>query len=149
MINWVLDPKWERFVLDVYKSTKFGFGCGIVSHPEHGQSDPGKLVDLYCKFQLAHIIHSPVIIYQLDELSCVGAPLFNIAPMMPVLYNIPPDNYRELQHAVADAPFLVSDKAITALEGVTGLMGSILGGLKRLHEQHGLVVVGMEAEDVA
>lgn len=146
-MNWG-KVNWGRFTLEVFKSTRFGLGFAIVStDTQEGVFDA--IINAYCKFQLAHTIRNPVIIFQLDDMSCVGAPLFNKAPHQPLLYHIPKENYPLLDDAVSDKPFIVSDKALNVLEGTQGLMGNIYKSLEALHHDEGLIVVAMEAGRVS
>ncbi len=135
----------DHFTLDVYKSREEPLAFAIVSH----EGTDTKLIEIYRKFQLAHMIRNPVIIFQMKEMELCSAPLFNSSPYTPSLYHIPVSNYKDLEYAVSDDPFLVSDKALEILEGTSGLMGNIFTSLEALNRKHGLIVVGIEVGDVS
>ena len=143
MIKWLTDPQWKMFDLHIYKSDIFNIGFGVVSVGEPSAASMAQLQSYYCQLQLAHVLHNPVIIFPIRQPSILGAPLFNVAPNTPVLYNIPPSAYTDLATAVEDAPFLVSDKAIKEIENFQGIMGSIYESLTMLQTEKGLIVVGL------
>lgn len=137
-MNWN-EIRWDNFTLNVYKSNRYGLGFAMVAHTDKAAT---RLVNLYCNFQLGFKIENPVIIFQLSDMSPCGAPVFNKAPKTPVLYHIPKENYGQLDESVSEGAFIVSDEALKVLEGTSGLMTNIFTSLEKLHENHGLTIIG-------
>ncbi len=144
MIDWITSPDWVNYNIRFFKSQKFGLGCAVVYEANEDTAHADRLIEMYCKFQMAHIVHNPLILLSVDSnLSKLGAPLFNILPGHPVLYHLPKSCYPFLEDMVDERAILLNEPAVTMISPFQNFIEGLFKSPEEFHLSEGLLIIGM------
>jgi len=103
-------------------------------------------IKIFTDYHLAIRPQVPVILFELETLANVGAPLYKRDPETNV-YHLPPDLYPMLEESLKETEFLVSYTLLKKIIEADKVYTSILDTLETVYENDGLNVLGVHYEN--
>ena len=138
---------WSHYNIGMYTSLIQNIRFSIL-YETMDEAYHQKLIDLYCRFSMSHLIEKPIIILPIDTLLYqLGAPLMNDKPQTPGLYHIPLKAYPYLEEMLTEDAILLNGEMMKLIKPFDSqFLGNLLTSLEVLHENDGLMLLGVVNE---
>lgn len=108
------------------------------------ETDIDTKIGIFIDYHLAIRPQVPVILFELENLINVGAPLYKHQDI--TVYHVPPANYRTLEESIEATDFLVSHTLLKKIIEGDKIYASILDSLDTIYAEDGLNVLGFHNE---
>lgn len=136
--------QWSHYKIGMYTSLIQDIRFSII-YESLDEAYHQKLIDLYCRFSMSHLIEKPIIILPIENLLFqLGAPLMNDKPKTPGLYHIPRKAYPYLEEMLTDKAILLNGEMMKRIKPFdSDFLGNLLTSLEVLYENDGLMLLGV------
>ena len=139
--------RFSTFYIQLCNSHNHNLNFAIVS-TDTQTLDITHIRDCYINFQLAIIPHLPIILFSIDSINNVGAPIYNHWDGT-VLYHLPFDRYSDIEENIKEPIFVISENIFEKILSYQALSKSLFEVMENIYNDIGLIAIGIYKYETA